>query len=103
MKIWDLSNASAPVKLGTHAAEIRSVAVLPGGNQVAVGCIGNETSNAINIWEVGKDSAPVRSLAGHGDTVASIAPVPSTGRLLTGGFDKTVREVARSHKTRVVA
>jgi WD40 repeat protein len=67
------------------------LAVLPGGDRIAVGLIGNEVCTDINIWDVAKSDKPVMSYRGHGDTVSSMAPFAGRGGLVSAGFDKTVR------------
>lgn len=106
----------------THPGEVRAVAAFPESTHVAVGCIANDESNAIRVWDVrgasnsssgsssggglkgskaGSSSAaapqPIWSFAGHGDSLSSLAVMGKTG-LISSGYDKTVSRRKAKHE-----
>ena len=84
IRAWDLASANAMGKLATPV-EIRALAILDGGRQLATG----DADNVIRIWNTSaiteKASAvakpQAKQLHGHSKPVTSLAVVPATAAI----------------------
>ncbi len=83
VKLTDISNATAPMKLPQHGGKLFAVRSL-GGNLLATG----GSNNKIYIWDV-EQLKQVGTLEGHTGTVSSLDY--HAGLLVSGSFDTQVR------------
>lgn len=92
VRLWDVSNPSAPRELTVPAnqpAKVASLAFSPDGRMLALG-LGN---GRVRLWEIPATGAPrtLRTLTGHKGAVDSVAFAPSGKLLASAGLDGTVR------------
>jgi WD40 repeat protein len=86
LELWDLTRRNAPTWLATIAEDAGLTAVSPDGRTLAV-----TDGGKVSIYDLADRSAPkmIYTLAGHGNTVTSLAFSPDSSTVATGSYDQT--------------
>jgi len=86
VRLWDLGGARPLKTLATTTETVYSLAVDPGGTQVAAG----GADRTVHLFAIATGAVDAR-LVGHGDFVQSVAYAPSGAVLLSCGYAGEVR------------
>lgn len=88
VRFWNTSTGEAERSLPYGGLYVHGVAVSPDGRWVAAA--GNDPRGYVKVWDAASGALKMQ-LAGHTDSVLSVAFSRDSRRLLTSSYDKTAR------------
>jgi WD40 repeat protein len=86
VRVWPCAMTAERHELGSHRAEVRSLAWSPTGATLACGC----SDGAIRLWDVDQERL-LHLMLGHDGAVAGVAWSPDGRTLVSVGADVTAR------------
>ena len=86
VRVWPCAMTAEQHELGSHRAEVCSLAWSPAGATLACGC----SDGAIRLWDVDQERL-LRVVLGHDGAITSVAWSPKGDMLASAGADATVR------------
>lgn len=91
VRLWDTCSGSCTATWDARSAPVMTLAVLPGGDHLAVGTSSDDAHCNLFIADIATGGATkIAALVGHTRDVCALAVLPD-GRLASGGGDTTVR------------